>query len=183
MTSPPFESWIVPSLRGDSAAFSSLVRSCYGLVLAQCRAQLRNEADAEDATQETFVRAQQALAEERLRDPTQFAPYLRGIARHTCLDTIRRNSRRPHNAAHETDQADPHPGPEGMAEQNEEHRHLMYTIDSLPDTCREVLFLHYFNEMTYDQMAEWLGVARATVNERLRKGRQLLRQRLSQLLS
>ena len=55
----------------------------------------------------------------------------------------------------------------------------MSCVDELPDDWREVVLLHYFNEMTYDEMAEWLGVARATVNERLRKGRERLRQRMS----
>ena len=61
----------------------------------------------------------------------------------------------------------------------DEHEQLRQRIQELPSELQEVLYLHYYDQMSYDEMAGWLGVARATVNERLAKARGLLRVRLS----
>ena len=55
---------------------------------------------------------------------------------------------------------------------------LIRRIHELPEPLREVVFLHYYQEMTYDQMAQWLGIARSTVSERLSNARCRLRRGL-----
>ncbi len=61
---------------------------------------------------------------------------------------------------------------------DEEREHVMHHIHALPEELREIILLHYYEQLTYDQMAQWLGVARSTVSERLLKARQLLREQL-----
>ena len=51
-------------------------------------------------------------------------------------------------------------------------------VHALPPQLRETILLHYYEDMTYDEIANWLGVARSTVNERLSKARKLLRLKL-----
>ncbi len=60
----------------------------------------------------------------------------------------------------------------------ESREQMEQLVHALPETLREIVLLHYYERMTYDQMATWLNVARSTVNERLSKARQLLRQQL-----
>ena len=56
---------------------------------------------------------------------------------------------------------------------------LLAEVATLPEAYREVLLLYYYDDVTYQEVAEILGVSAATVNARLTKGRALLRERLS----
>jgi RNA polymerase sigma-70 factor (ECF subfamily) len=61
-----------------------------------------------------------------------------------------------------------------------EHRHrLLAAIDELPVAYREVLLLYYYDDVTYQQLADMLSVSRATINLRLSKARAMLRNALS----
>lgn len=153
------------------------VSNWYRKVYALCHAKLISPSDAEDATQETFIRA---LAQrEKLGAIKNLGGWLRTIARNVCVDTIRRNRIR------ETvsDCVDVLPsssigdGPHGDAD-DEPMRQLAIMIRDLPEPLREVILLHYYEEMTYDQMAAWLNVARSTVNDRLSRARSILKRQL-----
>lgn len=174
---PSDERLIEQALRGDTSAFGTLVRRWYGPVLAFCQTRMISPFDAEDAVQESFLRAHRQLAQ--LREPQRFGAWLQGIAGHVCVDTIRKLSRG--TATVGIDLAEMPAGDDGPARSAadlDEREHLIRTLHELPDSNREVLLLHYFNDMTYDEMADWLGVARSTVNERLRNGREMLRRRM-----
>lgn len=178
VSEPTDEVLIQRALSGDGSAFGLLVRRWYRPVLALCQSRLVSSADAEDAAQESFLRAHQQLPQ--LRQPSRFGGWLRGIAAHVCIDLIRKLSRTVTPAGDVAEAAAPTAGPAHAVEDSDERQHLVRMIHELPETNREVLLLHYFDEMTYDEMAAWLGVARATVNERLSKGRAMLRRRLLQ---
>ena len=125
--------------------------------------------DAEDATQETFSRALPRIDE--VRNPSAIGGWLRAIAQHVCVDLIRRNCRR------KTEPIDLFPVA-APSESSEEREQLAAMIAELPDDLREVLLLYYYQDMSYDEMAAWLGVARSTVNDRLSRARQQLKRRL-----
>ena len=59
-------------------------------------------------------------------------------------------------------------------------RWLFEQVESLTPEHREVLLLYYFHDVTYRDLAEWLGVSAATVNARLTQARAILRQRVRQ---
>jgi RNA polymerase sigma-70 factor, ECF subfamily len=147
-----------------------LVSCWYGRVFALCQATLRSRADAEDAAQETFVRGLGQL--EQVRSPQAIGAWFRGIARHVCVDTIRRDRIRQTPAGMVDDLPD---ATENAAVTRDEQEFLVGLIHELPETLREVVLLHYYENLTYDEMANWLGVARSTVNERLSKARALLK--------
>ena len=146
----------------------------YRRVYAHCHARLLLPADAEDATQETFIRGLANVAE--LRSPDAMGGWLRKIASHVCVDMIRRNKVRQTCAADMQQVIDDRAADSPVTRDQQEH--LMSLIHGLPDSLREILLLHYYEEMTYDEMAQWLGIARSTVNERLSKARGMLKQRL-----
>ncbi len=142
----------------------------YRRVYALCQAKLISQSDAEDAAQETFVRGIARLHE--LRSMDAMGGWLRGIARNVCIDVIRRNKVR---------QSSPEPV-ETLAARTDSSPdrsdQLIAYVKQLPDPLREVVLLHYYEEMTYDQMARWLGVARSTVSERLGRARKILKQKM-----
>ncbi|WP_197454562.1 RNA polymerase sigma factor [Stieleria varia] len=147
----------------------------YRKVFALCQTKLISASDSEDATQETFLRAISKWHE--LRSGAALSGWLRQIARNVCVDMIRRQQVR------RTDGTDV----ETISEVNdvdgvvrsETGDQLMTFINELPEAHREIVLLHYYENMTYDDIAEWLGVARSTVNERLSKARNTLRNRLA----
>jgi RNA polymerase sigma-70 factor (ECF subfamily) len=55
----------------------------------------------------------------------------------------------------------------------------MTEVEALPEECREVIMLYYYQDLTYRDLAQLLGVSAATVNARLTRARSLLRERLS----
>lgn len=151
------------------------IQHWYRRVYALCRSRLFSKADAEDATQETFVRGIAGIDE--LQTDAAVGGWLRKIARNVCVDTIRRNHTRRTSsvdlqAVSTTDKQD-------LTADRDQREHLMGLIDSLPQSHREIILLHYYESMTYDEMATWLNVARSTVNERLSKARHTLKVQLS----
>ncbi|MCA9175061.1 MAG: sigma-70 family RNA polymerase sigma factor [Planctomycetales bacterium] len=170
------------ALAGQPGAFGEIVRGWHARVTAYCHAWLGACSEADDATQETFIRAHAGLTEGRLMDIRAFGSWLRGIARHVCLDTLRDRQRRQAVGRLTSDEAAQaianEPDPSEQLVGREQRDRVIRCVESLPDDCREVVLLHYYEEMSYSDMAAWLGVSRATVNERLRKGRELLRIRL-----
>lgn len=100
--------------------------------------------------------------------------WLRRIAGNVCVDLIRRNKVRQTSAA-DVESVAKVDDRETSKTQREE---LVGFIQDLPEPLAEVIFLHYYDDMTYDEMAQWLGVARSTVNERLSKARKQLKQKI-----
>ena len=169
---------------GETAAYGELARRWYCRLLAYCQSRLfyRNRHDAEDLVQEVFVRGFRDL--KSLHDPDTFGPWLRGIANHACSDWGRERRRDTHSTdVQEPASVSPSTLPFEEAAIADERALVMKQIAMMPDDLREVVLLHYYEELTYDEMARWLGVARATVNERLAKARGLLRNRLAKLRS
>ena len=149
------------------------MRDWYHKIHALCQAQLISFVDAEDAVQETFVRAFRRI--DTLRDEAAMGSWLRQIARHVCVDIIRRQSTRPTVSGVENVTMTPEPDSVPLMDERE---HLVRLVHQLPEPNREIVLLHYYQEMTYDEMAAWLNIARSTVNERLRTARQLLKHQL-----
>jgi RNA polymerase sigma-70 factor (ECF subfamily) len=171
------------TLAGRTEAFEELVRRWSGRVTALCHARVSRGSAAEDLAQESLLRAFRALA--TLAEPEKFGPWLCGIATRTCLDWLKAKERtqvpfstlvqdrhvdqvlgRPTAEEPELDRAD------------ELHR-LMTEVEALPEECREVVMLYYYEDLTYRDLARLLGVSPATVNARLTRARNLLRERLS----
>ena len=162
------------ALTGDVDAFQRVIPRWYGKIYAHCQAKLMSRADAEDATQETFLRGFAQLGQ--LNSPAAMGSWLRGIAHHVCVDVIRRNRVR-QTTTTEGDLPDACDSTEEV-EAHDEQDHLVELVNNLPSALRETVLLHYYEEMSYDEISVWLGVARSTVSERLRKARYQLKREL-----
>jgi RNA polymerase sigma-70 factor (ECF subfamily) len=169
---------------GESAAYGELVRRWCVRLLAFCRARVvSDQADSEDLAQEVFVRAFVNLRS--LGNPEQFGPWLRGIAVHACADWGRDRFRQQRSFGRRDFEADltSIADLDGSSPNDDERTIVAQHIESMPEDLREVILLRYYDDLTYDEMAEWLGIARATVNDRLARARALLRIRLASLRS
>jgi RNA polymerase sigma-70 factor (ECF subfamily) len=168
---------------GRTEAYGELVRRWAGRVTALCHAKVGKAHLADDLAQETLLRGFRALGS--LTDPDRFGAWLCGIALRTCLDWLKapKNAQVPFSAL-TPDQnpddylQDPHPG-ESAVEREDELRRLLAAVEALPDDCRQVVMLYYYEDVTYRELADLLGVSPATVNARLTRARALLRARLA----
>jgi RNA polymerase sigma-70 factor (ECF subfamily) len=173
------------TLDGRASAYEELVRRWSARTLAFCHGKVRSAHVAEDLAQESLVRGFRALA--TLAEPDKFGPWLRGIALRVCLDWLKRKETGQVTfGALSADHGNPAdclaaPGetPDQLADRAEQSRQLMAEVDLLPDELREALLLYYYDDVTYRDVADMLGVSPATVNARLTKARTILRERLS----
>lgn len=122
---------------------------------------LRNRELADEATQETFMRAWRSASQ---FDPERsMAPWLMTISRRTALDVLRRENR-PTRGGHEPEQdvVINLPGIERAWETWE----IRAALEQLPDEEREVVFLAHFHGLTHQQISEHTGVPVGTVKSR-----------------
>lgn len=140
---------------------------CYGTaVLRLCCFYLGSLTDAEDAVQETFLKAWKHM--DRFQGRNQCAPktWLMKIARNTCRDHLRRGYLK-----HEVPKADL----SAFIEAATEDRELILDVMNLPEKYRAVILLFYLQNMTVRETALALHISPSTVSRRLEKARGLLR--------
>jgi RNA polymerase sigma-70 factor, ECF subfamily len=136
---------------------------------------LRNEAEAEDAVQDAYLRALEAFKTFRGGDGRS---WLLTIVRHCCYDRLRRNIRFDRHAPLDDDMqiADGGRGPEGSMLRGEQLQQIDAALLSLSPSLREVLILREMEEMSYDQIAKVIDAPLGTVMSRLNRARRYLRQ-------
>ena len=169
------------TLAGRLAAYAEL--DTPGLrILAVCRSHTGRGDMAEDLAQESLVRGLKALA--TLHDPEKFGPWLRGIAVRACLDWRKsKQSSQLSFSALDTPTARFDPAGNGSIVEDEvqlreDVERLRAAVEELPEAYRETLLLYYCERVTYQDLAELLGISRATINLRLTKARAMLREKL-----
>src|SRR5262245_59740927 len=163
------------STRGDEAAFAALVRRHGPMVFRLCRRVLRNEHDAEDAFQATFL----ALSRKAglLRPQQSLAGWLHSVAYRIAQKARVGAARR---AKHEGRAAErPAADPLAQITLREAHELLDRELARLPDKFRVPLVLCYLEGLTRDEAAHQLGWSPGTLKSRLEQARERLRRRLS----
>jgi RNA polymerase sigma-70 factor (ECF subfamily) len=175
--------------QGDADAFGELVLRYQRAVFGVAYRMLGNRHDAEDATQECFMRAFRAF--ERFDPNRPLRPWLKRIAANVCLNGL--ESRRVTPAALAADlgaAGEPaadlaewlvtsEPTPEQSALRAEQSRRLWSAIWSLPPRYRAVIELRHFQELNYAEMAELLGRPLSDIKSDLSRARKMLAQRLA----
>ncbi len=172
------------AIDGQRSAYEQLVRRWGRRIVAVCRARIGVGA-AEDLAQETLLRGWQHLNE--LEQPEKFGAWLRGIAVRVCLDWLKSAAARSRTSQSgllvPIEQAIAEvESPDHDAARIDEQKRILSEIDNLPEELREVILLYYYDDVTYQELADLLGVARATINARLAKARSMLARRLSSLV-
>jgi RNA polymerase sigma-70 factor, ECF subfamily len=168
------------ALAGERRACEQLVRRWSPRVLAVCHARVGRADAAEDLAQETLLRGLRSL--NTLADPSKFGPWISGIAVRACLDWLksRRRGEFSLSALEGSEELISSRNEEASeeADRRESIEELMDQVQRLPLPYRQVLLLYYYDDCTYQELAEMLGVSAATINARLTKARQMLREKL-----
>lgn len=156
---------------GREEAIVRMVNEWQLPLLRLCYIQLQDKGLAEDAVQETFIKAFRAL--ETFRGDCSEKTWLTRIAINTCRD-IRRGSWFRHiDRKVSLDML-----PEAVAQPAEEKLDLTIAVMNLPRKCREAIMLYYYQDMDTAEIGTVLGIAHSSVSNRLRRGRDLLRKAL-----
>ncbi len=139
-------------------------------ILRVCFIYLRDRAQAEDAMQDTFIKAWRHIGQWNGQSEKA---WLMRIAVNTCHDYHRSKWFRHTDMTRELDELPP----QTMAVPPEDHELLMDVYD-LPEKEKQAILLYYYQEMTLQETADCLGISRSAVHKRLTKAQRLLRGRL-----
>ena len=149
----------------------------YPRIFRYIMSMVRDTAEAEDLTQETFLRAHQRR--DSLRDEGARTAWLYRIATHVCLDRLRQYARRsPKESDTDLDDIDvPEPDAPSLQqalEQDEMSECVQRYFNRLSNSFRSVILLHDMHELTAPEIAQLLGESLATVKIRLHRARRKL---------
>lgn len=165
--------------RGDHrAAATWLVRAHAGDVLSLCRAIVRDATTAEDLAQDTFASAFGGLSGLRLESSPR--TWLLAIARHRCLDHLRRLKRAPYAVAPDVEIVELHPddgaplGPELLQRRDD----VVRALEVLDEPSRALVMLRFRHGLEYDELAEVFGQKEGTIRMRLSRALAKMRQEL-----
>lgn len=173
---------VVRAQHGDQGAFTSLVERYSGKIWSLVSGMLRNAADTEDAVQESFFKAYRKLGE--FEGKASFYTWLYRIAVNTATDHLKRR-RSKVKAIDDLPGFDPvaaEAAPGHTSERGELRRRLAEAMADLPDKYRDILVLREYEECSYEEIAQTLGIAIGTVESRLFRARARLHEKLKKYL-
>lgn len=165
--------WIERARKGDKKAFSHLVEAYQRPVYSITYRMLGNPEEAEDAAQEAFLRAYTNLHK---YDPKRkFSTWIFSIANHHCIDRLRK--RRVTWISIDDNpvlgnMAGNSPQPEHQALGQEERDAVQFVLDQLDPNYRTPLVLRYWEECSYEEIAEIMEISIPAVKSRLFRARQ-----------
>jgi RNA polymerase sigma-70 factor (ECF subfamily) len=167
---------IARARQGDREAFADLYQRYLPMIYAYVRARVFDDHDAEDLTEQVFLRAFQTLSRYQGRG-WPYSAFLYRIARNLLVDHIRRA--RP---ALPVEAAEVHPDPAPSADealiQREERRQLQQALGRLPADYQEVIRLRLLLSLPTATAAQWLGRSEGAVRVLLYRAMQALRREL-----
>lgn len=175
------------TLCGDWSAYDQLVKRYQRQIYNFAYRMMGNAEDAQDISQETFLRAFQSL--HSFRKDASFLTWLFKIASNLCIDLLRsrkskgtlsldselEEGREPAAEARTSD-------PESVAMRNATQEVVQHAINALPARYRAVVILRHLQGMSVDEIAQTLDIPAGTVKTHLFRAREMLRERLATAL-
>jgi RNA polymerase sigma-70 factor (ECF subfamily) len=179
-TTEPREA-IARARAGDAEAWGEVYREYAPAIFRFCRRALPTREDAEDATMEIFMKLRDKLGQ---FDQTRaFSAWLYKVAANHCWDVLRRRRIRQDKETEDVESVPlEHPDPnqlERLIEQRSSEE-VRKALDKLGGRARMALVMRYYSDMSYDEIADALGVRRAFVGVVLLRARHELRQALGE---
>lgn len=160
MTSPPLP------------AFEQLLASCVSRVHRAAAGWLGDEHEGREVAQEALLKA--FNARDSYDSSRPFYPWLHTIVRNACRDAAARRKTRGHAAGEPDELPSSAPNPLIELDRARAERRLKRALAELSDEHREIIVMRHFEELSYAEIAEVLGVARGTVMSRLFRARKAL---------
>ena len=168
-------------LDGDVNAFEQLMHAHEKTVYNLALRALGNPQDAEDVTQEAFLKAYRSLSS--FRGDSKFSVWLYRIVSNLCLDFLRARSRRPSQSltveddegeVGELEIPDEHFSPEKLLDRKLTRESVQRGLASLPDDARQILLLRELKGLSYEEIADVLDLEPGTVKSRIFRARKKL---------
>lgn len=173
---------IMKAVEGDEMSFETLILSCKGKAYNLAFRYMRNEDDALDALQESFIKIYKNLNTFNFK--SKFDTWVYRVVANTCSDMLRRNKTRALGSniisiygessdddEYELEIADNNDTPEVLYEKKEESAYILKCMDKLQEQHREVLILRDIQGCSYEEIAEILGCSIGTVKSRISRAR------------
>jgi RNA polymerase sigma-70 factor (ECF subfamily) len=162
----------------DKNAACELLGIYYSDIFAYLRRLCGNRQDAEDLTQQTFLKVWSSL--DTFGGRSEFSTWLHRIAHNTYIDWRRRGPAAARNYPDPwwDECVDTRPGPLADAANRQMAQRLYGAVDQLDDDQKHVVHLHYYQQLSIRQTAQVLNVATSTVKHRLREVFRVLRVKL-----
>jgi RNA polymerase sigma-70 factor (ECF subfamily) len=170
---------IVRARAGDTQAWGDLYREYAPAIYRFCRRAMPTREDAEDATMEIFMKLREKLSQ---YDPSRsFSAWLYKVAANHCWDLLRRRKARHAKDMEDVDELPLEtPEPNQLEKLIEERSgdEVRKALNTLGARARMALVMRYYSDMSYDEIADALGVRRPFVGVVLLRARHELRQAL-----
>ena len=183
MEGPDLESVIARAQGHDTEALGEIYRLYARRVFGLCRYMLDSRETAEDATSEVFLKLQRSI--ESYNGSIPFVRWLLRVAGNQCIDVLRRRKRGQQVIVETAEEvgvsgvASPEPSPLGAVLSKEERAQVREAIAGLPENYRLPLVMRYYGELSYDEIAQQLGLQRNYVAALLFRAKQELRRKLA----
>jgi RNA polymerase sigma-70 factor (ECF subfamily) len=182
-TSTP-DSLIEQCLSGDQAAWDAIVRQHWRKVFNVAYKFVGRHEEAEDLTQDIFLKIFKALHTFDRR--ANFQTWIISISRNLCIDHYRSVRKERQTIAREVDTTDLQPasadrGPYQAAEHQDLRSQLRLALQELPRTLRTAVVLRDLQELSYQEIADRLNLPEGTVKSRINRGRIELAHQLKRL--
>jgi RNA polymerase sigma-70 factor (ECF subfamily) len=173
---------VVAVLAGNKSAFENVIYAHETKVYNLALRMLYNEAEAQDATQDVFLQAYLRLSS--FNSNYKFKTWLMSIASNLCIDRLRRRKIEPITFADKTDpqtDIDPieqlestEPSPHTIVEENEQRAMVINLLRSLQPSDRNLVVLHYWGDMSYEEIAQAAQLTVSGVKSRLFRARRCM---------
>lgn len=178
-------SLVAETLAGNQASFQLLVERYQGRLFSLARHYTRSAVEIEDIVQDTLLKAYSRL--ESFHHQSSFYTWLYRIATNTMLDFLKRRGRSPVQVVEDPDlEPVDQPDvaimrPDSRLERQEIASITHKVLDELPEIFRTVLILREFEDESYQDIADILGISIGTVESRLFRARARFKQKLLQM--
>lgn len=173
---------IKKAILGDEASFETLIFSCKGKAYSIAFRYLRNQEDAMDALQESFIKIYRHL--DKFNFESSFNTWVYRIVVNTCNDMIKKSKARPqieelNKHSHETYEVDiPDTGllPEEKLINKEETIYILQCLEKIQQEHKEVLILRDIQGFSYEEIGNLLNCNIGTVKSRISRARQKMKE-------
>lgn len=172
---------VVRAREGDQKAYADLMQRYKDSIYFMALKMVNNKEDAMDLTVETFAKAFEKL--DKYQPEFAFSTWLFRVGTNNCIDFIRKKKLNTQSInGMVDDDGDERPlqiksdtlNPEEVSMKKEQTQTLKVLIDSLPSRYRNLIVLRYFDELSYEEIAEQLDLPLGTVKAQLFRARYLL---------
>lgn len=170
-------------IEGDSKAFALLVNRYKDLVFTLTIRMLKNREEAEEVSQDTFIKVYKSLS--KFKGDSKFSTWIYKVAYNTCLDRIKRNKRHMNEVAidefteHQVKTID---NALDTLERDEQQQTIQDCLQLLPSEDSFLLTLFYFEDLSLEEISKIVGIEANTVKVKLFRSRKKLASILKQRL-